>query len=219
MSHIDETGPCGRRRINPLRTSIFSSTVMSPVCSICFAAALRLSWCSYSSSLHHRTEMMSPSSSVKEMTSRSYPAMPTSSEITPIAMFLDQRPCYVLTRGQRVVHTVGGVLDILNTEYPGPQWPFKLRWCCRSRIDQQQMSNTTSSNYTWWSDLKISQETEWWTIPLHLVEGVRRWSAGALFDQASDRGLASQFKAATLTPRWEGGTLVGRKPCLIRPAI
>ncbi len=63
MIHIDEIGLCGRRRINPLWTSIFSSTVMSPVCSICFAAALRLSWCSYSSSLHHRTEMMPPSSS------------------------------------------------------------------------------------------------------------------------------------------------------------
>jgi hypothetical protein len=61
---------------------------------------------------------MPPSSSIKEMTSLSfYPAMPTSSEITPIAMFLDQRPRYVLTRGQRVVHTVDEVLDILDTEY------------------------------------------------------------------------------------------------------
>jgi hypothetical protein len=40
--------------------------------------------------------------------------MPVSSEITSIAMFLDQRPCYVLAEGQRVVHTFDEVLD---TEY------------------------------------------------------------------------------------------------------
>jgi hypothetical protein len=85
MIHIDEIRLCGRRRIqSSFRTSIFSSTVMSSICSICFAAALRLFWCSsYSSSLHHRTEMMSSSSSIKEMTSLSfYSAMFTSSEIT-----------------------------------------------------------------------------------------------------------------------------------------
>jgi hypothetical protein len=82
MSHIDEIELCERRRINSLWTSIFSSTVMSSICSICFAAALRLFWCSSSSSLDHRTEMMSSSSSVKEMTSRSYFAMSTSSKIT-----------------------------------------------------------------------------------------------------------------------------------------
>ncbi len=73
---------------------------------------------------------------VKEMTLSFYPAMPVSSEITPIAMFLDQRPCYVLAGGQRVVHTFGGVLvtgywmmlpEALSYKISN-RWVIQLRW-------------------------------------------------------------------------------------------
>jgi hypothetical protein len=106
--------------------------------------------------------------SVKEMTLSFYPAMPTSSGVN--AMFLDQRSCYA-AEGQRVVHTVGGVLD---TGYwmmlpealsykASNRWVIQLRWIILG--DQ------------FWRSVKIR--------------------SGGLYP----RGLASQFKAATLTPR------------------
>jgi hypothetical protein len=49
MTHIDETEPCGRRRMNPLKTSIFSSTVMSPASTWSFDySSLLIDWLSLS---------------------------------------------------------------------------------------------------------------------------------------------------------------------------
>jgi hypothetical protein len=77
--------------------------------------------------------------SVKEMTLSFYSAMPVSSEITPIAMFLDQRPCYVLAGGQRVVHTFGGVLDtgywmvLPAKNIESPSYKTSSRWVIQLR--------------------------------------------------------------------------------------
>ncbi len=150
MIHIDEIRLCERRRIqSSFRTSIFSSTIMSSICSICFAIALRLFWCSsYSSSLHHRTKMMFSSSSIKEMTSLSfYSAMFTSSEI------ISYRHVSWSTIMLRVHR---------ESESCSYCWWSARYWilneCCRSRILYSRKffrtrsttdDITLSSNYTW----------------------------------------------------------------------
>jgi hypothetical protein len=135
----------------------------------------------------------------------------------------------MLTESQRVVHTFDGVLD---TEYwmmlpkvlsykISNRWIIQLRWIIledqfwrsvKIRSDElysRSLAFLFQSSYTYislrrWNAATLTPRWEGETLlHLQLVEGMKRWSAEALFDQISDRDLAFQFKAAILTPRWE----------------
>jgi hypothetical protein len=124
---------------------------------------------------------------IKSMTLSFYSAMSTSSEITSIVMFFDQRSCYVLTESQRVVHTFDEVLD---TEY----W---MKLPAKNTVLNEKALSYKISSIRWVIQLRrIILEDQIW-------RSVKRRS-----DELYPRDLASQFKAATFTSRWEDETLI-----------
>jgi hypothetical protein len=164
---------------------------MSPVCSICFAAALRLSWCSYSSSLHHRTEMMPPSSSQRDdvvfLSCYAY----VERRLTPCFLINGHATCW-----QEVRELFIPVDEVLDTEY----------WMMLPIKDIE------SPSY------KISNR---WIIQLRrIILGDQIWrSVKRRSDELYSRGLAFSFQSSytcTSLRRWDAGR---PKPCLIRPAI